>query len=728
MDEIEHILTHCRAIAVPGLSSKRFRAGYGVSDYMQAAGYRIIPINPREIEVLGEKSYPTLEAVPERIDLVNGLVMALLLLWFTCAAAQTPQFRYERAILPGGAGANRIAPDVALMSGVASADLRDLRLFDAAGKEVPYLTIPPERPEPRWKSGALLAIAPSKTSSGFEADLGSASLVDRIRVTGIAPPFLKRFRLEGSGDRSHWTMLVEEGTLFDLPDENLHLLDIPFRAGEYRYLRVTWDDRESGVVLLPRGVAGRLVEWRGPAPPLVAPVEFRKLSAGPGRSRFQVRLPGPHLPLAALELNVKEDRLLRTARITEGRLAEGEVLPQALGGATLRRVVRGNATASDLRIPIRAPEGREIEILVDDGDNPQLNLAGVTMEFVPLPWIYFESHGGEQLTARYGDSRLSAPRYDLEAMREFVGKTGIAEGRWGDSRDTQPGDSVTDANLPPIAGAPVNRQPFRFSRPIPASPAGLTALLLDAAVLAHSPASLADLRIADGTDHQIPYLLERCEDVLSLNLPPLVKEAPQEKKAAAPQSHYRLTLPYPNLPSPKLVLTTTDRVFERTVSFEISRPAADAGSRRSAEPNVEILAEAHWRHSDPETPAPPLIVELRPLSTTTLTVVVDEGDNSPLPLSAVRLELPLYRMRFFYPAGAKLTLLYGQNGLPAPRYDLALLAPRLVGVSSREAALDQENAAPAAPEKGATQTRVFWAALIGAVVVLLALLVRLLRS
>ena len=71
MDEIERILTNCRTIAVVGLSSKRFRASFGVSDYMQAAGYRIIPINPKETEVLGEKSYATLEAVPEKIDLVN---------------------------------------------------------------------------------------------------------------------------------------------------------------------------------------------------------------------------------------------------------------------------------------------------------------------------------------------------------------------------------------------------------------------------------------------------------------------------------------------------------------------------------------------------------------------------------------------------------------------------------------------------------------------------------
>jgi hypothetical protein len=438
--------------------------------------------------------------------------------------------------------------------------------------------------------------------------------------------------------------------------------------------------------------------------------------------------------------------LLRTARVVEGRLSDGEVLPQTLGRATLRRVVRGNAVAvvaEDLRIPIHPPEGREIEILVDDDNNPTLNLKGVTMEFVPLPWIYFESHGGEQLTARYGDSQLLAPRYDLEAMREYVTKTESRteskDARWGAGvHDAQPADAGADMGMQPPAGAPIQRQPFRFSRPIPAAPAGLTALLLDAAVLAHSPASLADLRIADEADHQIPYLLERCEDVLSLNLPPPVKETAQDaegKKTATP-SRYRLTLPYANLPSSKLVLTTTDRVFERTLSFEIARPAGNPSvrptlrreSRRASEPDVETVAEAHWRHTDPETPASPLMVNLNPLSTTTLTVVVDEGDNRPLPLSAARLELPLYRMRFFYPTGGKLTLLYGQNGLAAPRYDLALLAPRLVGVSSQEVALNPENTAPAVPEKVVTQARVFWVALIGAVIVLLGLLARLLRS
>lgn len=71
MDEIQDILNRCRTIAVVGLSSKRFRPSYGVSEYMQKSGYRIIPVNPDEKEVLGEKSYARLEDVPEKIDMVN---------------------------------------------------------------------------------------------------------------------------------------------------------------------------------------------------------------------------------------------------------------------------------------------------------------------------------------------------------------------------------------------------------------------------------------------------------------------------------------------------------------------------------------------------------------------------------------------------------------------------------------------------------------------------------
>ena len=69
--QIKDLLQNAHTIAVVGLSSSRFRASYGVSQYMQSAGYRIIPVNPNEQEVLGEKSYARLEDVPEKIDVVD---------------------------------------------------------------------------------------------------------------------------------------------------------------------------------------------------------------------------------------------------------------------------------------------------------------------------------------------------------------------------------------------------------------------------------------------------------------------------------------------------------------------------------------------------------------------------------------------------------------------------------------------------------------------------------
>jgi hypothetical protein len=67
----ENLLRNAKTIAVVGLSSRRSRPSYGVSEYMQSRGYRIIPVNPNETEVLGEKSWASLEEIPEHVDIVD---------------------------------------------------------------------------------------------------------------------------------------------------------------------------------------------------------------------------------------------------------------------------------------------------------------------------------------------------------------------------------------------------------------------------------------------------------------------------------------------------------------------------------------------------------------------------------------------------------------------------------------------------------------------------------
>ena len=70
-ERITELLKSAKTIAVVGLSDSPMRTSHGVSLYMQSQGYRIIPVNPKITEWLGEKAYPALLDVPEKIDIVN---------------------------------------------------------------------------------------------------------------------------------------------------------------------------------------------------------------------------------------------------------------------------------------------------------------------------------------------------------------------------------------------------------------------------------------------------------------------------------------------------------------------------------------------------------------------------------------------------------------------------------------------------------------------------------
>jgi predicted CoA-binding protein len=69
--DIQRVLHNARTIAIVGLSNNPLRASYFVGYYMQRHGYRVIPVNPRESEILGETSYPSLRDVPSPVDVVN---------------------------------------------------------------------------------------------------------------------------------------------------------------------------------------------------------------------------------------------------------------------------------------------------------------------------------------------------------------------------------------------------------------------------------------------------------------------------------------------------------------------------------------------------------------------------------------------------------------------------------------------------------------------------------
>jgi hypothetical protein len=382
----------------------------------------------------------------------------------------------------------------------------------------------------------------------------------------------------------------------------------------------------------------------------------------------------------------------------------------------LRRSIRDGIAAAALRIPITPPSEAQLELAVDDGNNPPLDVTGATAVFATLPFVFFESTGAP-LVARYGDERLEPPSYDLEAERERVPSLTLATAHWGAAGEIAPPAAESTVALP-IAGAAIDAKTFHYERSIPLGSAGLTTLPLDAAALAHG--TLADVRIATADGHQVPFLIERLDEPLSVALPAL--ERIKSGREPASRSRYRVRLPYAGLPGSRLVIHTDARVFERRVSVEML-PSAEEDIRARGGPIT--IASTEWRHADPELPAPALSVELPPLRVADLSLVIDEGDNAPLPLRDATLFLPAYRLRFFRDGRTPLTLLYGKPELGPPHYDLALLAPRLLGAPAQDALPGTEQRATNVT--GVTPTVVFWGALALAVVALLVLIARLLR-
>jgi hypothetical protein len=669
-------------------------------------------------------------------------------------AVTPPAFQFERPILTGGTGPRRLPIDVPLLIGGApfrvtsrsmhpktgapvfgvSGGLTDLRLYDANGTEVGYVLVGNTVPLPVYQQAAILRVASVETrtekTSGFEADIGELMVIDRFRIDGLKPPFLKRVKLEASGDRRHWTLLVPEGTLFDLPDEALQQVEMRFTRGSYRYLRVTWDDTNSARLAPPSGAAaGKVAADTPPAPLLTTPLAFERRPSEPGRSRFRIRLPGGPLPIFMLHLDVGGGHVLRAARVFEARLSGTQLTPVMLGRATLARVVRGNLTAADLRIGLEPPSEAQLDLEVDDGDNAPLDLRGVTAELVALPWIYFEAPGGA-VTARYGNATLTAPRYDLEAARDQIHIESVADATWGESRARSAEENAVSGAPPlPTVGASLDAGRFKYIRSMPAGNAGLLAVALDANVLAHSTGpdrGFADLRVVDAADRQIPYIVEQAAEPLSLDLAIEQTTAPRALPAArSSRSVYRVKYPVDGLPAMRLVLSTPARVFERRVTVVEEREADSVRRDRW----IDTIADASWVHADPDRPATPLTLSLPPAHATTLLVIVDEGDNTPLPIERARLLLPAYRIRLFREVNARLRVAYGRMDLSRPRYDLALLAPRMLGTSATDVALDPEQPAGTIPTAVSIMSaRLFWGALAIAIVILLGLIARLLKK
>ena len=348
-----------------------------------------------------------------------------------------------------------------------------------------------------------------------------------------------------------------------------------------------------------------------------------------------------------------------------------------------------------------------LELLIEDGDQEPLALSGVSLRLAPAPTIYFETRD-TRLTARLGAARGPATANDLEADRVALAASNAPWARWG---ALEPSLARLPANGPSGVSGPqaaFDRSGLSYSRVVGASQ-GLTRLRLDAHASARSNGGEA-LRLLNADSRQIPFLVEQVEEPERLQL--TAESIPS--KVAGGFSRWRIRLPEPELAGADLVLETSSRVFERRVVV-----------RRLEERGERIVDQGLWVHRSADEPAPALVLEPPGLAGEEWILEIEEGNNRPLQLSSVALQIPAGRIRYFG-TGAPLELVYGSPSLQPPRYDLELIADEFAEVAAQE--IDLGPVSGVAEPAAAPLRRAFWVVVTVVALTLGVLFVRLLKE
>ncbi len=657
--------------------------------------------------------------------LPKRLALLFTLLAVTAGAALTPTEWQHRQTL------NVAAPGLAKLSlpagtfDDAQPTLADLRLIDANGQEVPYLldrdlsARGPER-APAFSPKSFRA-SPSGDTTQLIFETGTTGLLDAIDLETSVPFFLKAAHVETSSDGLQWQSLGAAVPVFrQFGAEQLRLA---LNRQKAAFVRVTLDDFRSrqvtftGAKLLP-------APTRADPPPL-APLGARitRRDEFSGETVLTVTLDGRHVLLAGLTLEARDPLFMRRVTVAIREVQGAVSVERTIGSGTIYRVALDGAPArSQLVLPLDfSPPTRELLVHIHNGDSPPLTLDGVSASQHPVSLLFLAPAAGV-FTLLSGNPSVAAPRYDLAAFAGEMRGAGAATVVAGDVEampEYQPRESLGTAPLPdvPLLGAPLDAKDWAYRQPLQLARAGVQELELSPAVLASARPDYADLRLLrDG--NQIPYVLEQPALARSLTLTP--EPAPDAKRPAV--SVWRLTLPQSGLPLRRLVLSSTTPLFQRQFRLYEKLASTNGGT-------AEItLATGAWSRT-PEPGVPETRVFDLPdrLRTDTLWIETDNGDNPAIVLGPVQAVHPVVRLIFKTAEIDGFALAYGNQTVNAPRYDLSLVAVKLLTASRNAAQVATGGPAVARPARtGINGGYVFWGALALVVIVLLVVVAKLL--
>lgn len=654
-------------------------------------------------------------------------LLSLLLLSATAvAAALTPtEWSHRQAFNVAAPGPVKLALPASTFDG-AQASLGDLRLLDAAGQEVPYLL---DRDLSIRGYERARAFAPRLFRSSASGDTtqllletGTGSRLDAVELETSQPYFLKAAHVEVSDDGVAWQSLGAAVPVFRQFGAEQLFLALGRRSA--RFIRISLDDVRSR----PMAFAGaKLVPspTRAEPPPLSAlGAQITRRDEFAGETVLTVALEGRHVMLAGLTLEAKDPLFMRRVTVTVREVQGAVSSERTVGAGTVYRIAfEGVAARAELAVPLNfTPTTRELLVHIHNGDSPPLTLAGVSATQHPASLLFLAPAAG-RYTLLSGNPQASAPRYDLAAFAgelRTASAAAVVPGSVEAMPDYRPRESLGTAPMPdvPLTGAPLDTKDWTYRKPLQIARAGVQELELDLDALAKSRPDFADLRLLLA-GNQIPYVLEQPALARSLVLTPVA--APDAKRPSV--SVWQLHLPQAGLPLRRLVLASATPLFQRDFRIYEMITGADGRSRE------HTLATGAWsRTPEPGVPETRVFELTDRLRTDTLLIESDNGDNPAIVLGAVQVVHPVVRLIFKVAESGGCALVYGNPAANAPRYDLSLVAVRLLTASRQVAQVGAGEQSTASRNLFARLSggHVFWAALALVVVVLLVVVAKLL--
>ncbi len=596
----------------------------------------------------------------------------------------------------------------------------DLRVIDAASREIALLLDNPPIPTARRIRPADLDVRLEYGATQIKIITGTKDPLAALTLETPDPFFLRAVRVEISDEKANWTTLDQGVPIFRQWGAEKLTLDLGGHTAAF--VRVTVSDNRA--LALPFTGAW-LSLAAGPAPALVpvgASITSRDEFAG--ETVLTLALDGRHLPLAALAFETKEPLFMRRVTVTVREVRDALPGERTIGSGTLYRVALDGAPArAQLELPLDfTPLTRELLVHIHNGDSPPLALEGVRLKRRPVSLLFMAPAAGAY-TLLSGNPQATAPHYDLAA---FAGEMRTASaapvipGSLEDMPDYHPRESLGTAPLPdvPLTGAPLDTKDWSYRKSLQIARLGVQELELDLAALAKSRPDFADLRLLLA-GNQIPYVLEQPALARSVTLTPVA--APDPKRPTF--SVWQLHLPEAGLPIPRLVLSSGTPLFERQIRIYEKLTGADGRAYDS------VLTSEEWhRTPEPGVPETKVLNLFTRARSDTLWIETDNRDNPAIALGAVQVVYPVVRLIFKVVETEGFTLAYGNPAANPPRYDLNLVAMKLL-TSGR-------NVAHVGPGEQSTVSRnpfarlnggyVFWAALALVVVVLLVVVAKLL--